>query len=245
MAGAIVRVLCLASLAASAGAADAVEPLPLYYFDRPPYVQKVSRSGEVGGLTATPAAQAFRAAGLAFRWTLLPTVRQLVTLKDSQVPACAVGWFKNPERELQFKFTKPIYRDGPTVALARSDFHAVAPTLIDTLRQPGLSVLVKDGFSYGPLIDGMLLLARPEKVVTSVDGVAMVSMIGAQRASFMFAAEEEATYLLEQAGVPANALKLVHFADVPPGERRYLLCSKATPDEVIERLNKAITAEFP
>ena len=85
----------------------------------------------------------------------------------------------------------------------------------------------------------------PEKVVTSVDGVAMVSMIGAQRASFMFAAEEEATYLMEQAGVPANALKLVHFADVPPGERRYLLCSKATPDEVIERLNKVITAEFP
>ena len=61
----------------------------------------------------------------------------------------------------------------------------------------------------------------------------------------MFAAEEEATYLMEQAGVPANALKLVHFADVPPGERRYLLCSKATPDEVIERLNKVITAEFP
>ena len=78
MAGAIVRVLCLASLAASAGAADAVEPLPLYYFDRPPYVQKVARNGEEGGLTATPAAQAFRAAGLAFRWTLLPTVRQLV-----------------------------------------------------------------------------------------------------------------------------------------------------------------------
>jgi hypothetical protein len=167
MASAIVRVLCLASLAASAGAADAAEPLPLYYFDRPHYVQKVARNGEVGGLTATPAAQAFRAAGLTFRWTLLPTVRQLVTLKDSLVPACAVGWFKNPERELQFKFTKPIYRDGPTVALARSDFHAVAPTLIETLRQPSLSVLVKDGFSYGPLIDGMLLLARPEKVVTS------------------------------------------------------------------------------
>lgn len=245
MAGSITQLLCLAGLALVAGVAKAAEPLPLYYFDRPPYVQKAARGDEVNGLTATPAAQAFRAAGLEFRWTLLPTVRQLVTLKDSLVPACAVGWFKNPERELQFKFTKPIYRDRPTVALARSNFHAVAPTLIDTLRQPGLSVLVKDGFSYGPLIDGMLLLARPERVVTSVESAAMVSMIAAQRASFMFAAEEEANYLVEQAGVPLNALKLVRFADVPPGERRYILCSKATPDEVIERLNKAITVEVP
>ncbi|MBT9596698.1 MAG: transporter substrate-binding domain-containing protein [Vitreoscilla sp.] len=245
MAGSIAQLFCLAGLALAAGVAKAAEPLSLYYFDRPPYAQKASRGDEVVGLTATPAAQAFRAAGLEFRWTLLPTVRQLVTLKDSLVPACAVGWFKNPERELQFKFTKPIYRDRPTVALARSNFHALAPTLIDTLRQPGLSVLVKDGFSYGPLIDGMLLLARPERVVTSVESVAMVSMIAAQRASFMFAAEEEANYLVEQAGVPLNALKLVRFADVPPGERRYILCSKATPDELIERLNKAINVEIP
>lgn len=245
MAGSIAQQLCLAGLALAAGVAKAAEPLPLYYFDRPPYAQKASRGDDVTGLTATPAAQAFRAAGLEFRWTLLPTVRQLVTLKDSLVPACAVGWFKNPERELQFKFSKPIYRDRPTVALARSNFHALAPTLIDTLRQPGLSVLVKDGFSYGSLIDGMLQHTRPERVVTSVESAAMVSMIAAQRASFMFAAEEEANYLVEQAGVPLSALKLVRFADVPPGERRYILCSKATPDELIERLNKAITVEIP
>jgi polar amino acid transport system substrate-binding protein len=245
MAASIARLLCLAGLALAAGAAKATEPVPLYYFDRPPYVQKALRGDEVSGLTATPAAQAFRAAGLEFRWTLLPTVRQLVTLKDSLVPACAVGWFKNAERELQFKFTKPIYRDHPTVALARTDFHSAATTLADTLRQPGLSVLVKDGFSYGPLIDGMLLLARPERVVTSAESAAMASMVAAQRASFMFAAEEEAHYLVEQAGLHPSALKLLRFADVPPGERRYILCSKATPNEVIERLNKVIAVEIP
>ncbi|MFO1338760.1 MAG: transporter substrate-binding domain-containing protein [Burkholderiaceae bacterium] len=181
----------------AAVAAVAAEPAPveLYYFERPPYVVKHPGSDEVSGLTATPAAQAFRAAGLAFRWVPLPTVRQLVTLKEQAQAACAVGWFKNAERELQFKFSKPIYRDRPTVALARADLPAPAATLAN------------------------------------------------QRASFMLAAEEEASYLLDQAAAPQPPLKIIHFSDLPPGERRHILCSKATPDEVIERLNKAIAVE--
>jgi polar amino acid transport system substrate-binding protein len=221
------------------------EPVELYYFERPPYVAHRPGTTEVAGLTATPAAQAFKTAGIAHRWVELPTVRQLVTLKDSPRAACAVGWFRNPERELQFKFTRAIYRDRPTVAIARADFTPASPTLADTLRQPRLSVLVKDGFSYGPLIDGLLAAARPERVVTSAESVAMVHMVAAHRADFMFAAEEEAAYLVEQAGVAPGRLKVVHFGDLPPGERRYVLCSKATPDEVIERLNRAITFEVP
>lgn len=222
------------------------DPVELYYFARPPYAAQLAGGSDVvSGLTATPAAQAFKAAGIPFRWVELPTMRQLVTLKDHPRAACAVGWFRNPEREQQFKFTRAIYRDRPTVALARADFTPASPNLADTLRQPRLSVLMKDGFSYGPLIDGLLASARPERVVTSAESVAMVHMVAAHRADFMFAAEEEAAYLVEQAGVAPGRLKVVHFADLPPGERRYVLCSKATPDEVIERLNRAITFEVP
>lgn len=225
--------------------AGAAEPVELYYFERPPYVAHRPGSTEVAGLTATPAAQAFKAAGVAHRWVELPTVRQLVTLKDSTRPACAVGWFRNPERELQFKFTRAIYRDRPSVAIARADFTPAAASLAEALRQPHLSVLVKDGFSYGAVIDGLLASVRPDRVVTSAESVAMVHMVAAQRAHFMFAAEEEAAYLVEQAGVAPGRLKIVHFTDLPPGERRYILCSRATPDEVIERLNRAITFEVP
>ena len=233
----------VAALGAPPAPAADTAPVDLYYFERPPYVTRRPGSDEVTGLTATPAAQAFRAAGVAFRWVQLPTVRQLVTLKDQAHAACAVGWFKNAEREQQFKFSKPIYRDRPTVALARADFAVSAASLADTLRQPGVSVLVKDGFSYGPLIDGLLAQHKPERVVTSAESVAMVSMVANQRASFMFAAEEEAAYLVEQAGALPHPLKIVHFSDLPPGERRHILCSKATPEEVMERLNKAITVE--
>lgn len=240
--GAGLLVAC-AGLAASGAAMAAAEPVSLYFFERPPYVVHQAGSDEVTGLTATPTGQAFKAAGIAYRWVMLPTVRQLVTLKDNPQPACAVGWFKNPEREQHFKFSKPIYRDRPTVALARAEFNSASATLAETLRQPGLRVLVKDGFSYGPLVDNLLAQSKAERVVTSAESVAMIHMIAAQRAHFMFAAEEEAAYLAEQAGVPARQLRTLHFADLPPGERRYILCSKAVPDELIERLNKAITVE--
>jgi len=235
----------LAWALAAAAPAQAVEPIELYWFDRPPYMVALPGGDEVAGLTATPAAQAFRTAGIRFRWVSLPTMRQLVTLKDSGHPACAVGWLKNAEREQQFKFTAPIYRDRPTVALARADY-LPAETLAGTLRQPGTSILIKDGFSYGPLIDQLLVQIRPERVVTSAENLAMTNMIAAHRASLMFAAEEEASYLLAQAEHEARLpypLKIVRFADLPPGERRHILCSKATPDALLERLNKAIPAE--
>lgn len=244
-AGSTVALWPAAAGAAVTPAGTGAEAVELYYFERPPYVTlRPGGSPEVGGLTATPAAQAFKAAGIAFRWVELPTMRQLVTLKDQARPACAVGWFRNPEREQQFKFTRAIYRDRATVGIARSEF-TPATTLAETLRQPRLQVLVKDGFSYGAMIDGLLTSTRVDRVVTSADNVSMVHMVEALRAQFMFAAEEEATYLVEQARLPAGRLKLLHFGDLPPGERRHILCSKATPDELIERLNRAITFEAP
>jgi polar amino acid transport system substrate-binding protein len=236
---------CIAWLLAALSSAQAAEPLELYWFERPPYMGRRATGDEVEGLTATPAVAAFTAAGIPFRWVSLPTVRQLVTLKEGRRPACAVGWFRNAEREQQFKFTAPIYRDRPTVAIARADY-LPAPTLAATLRQPGVSVLVKDGFSYGAVIGPLLDEYRPERVVTSAETLAMANMIAGHRADLMFAAEEEASYLLEQTGHEARLpypLKIVRFTDLPPGERRYILCSKATPDELIERLNKAIPAE--
>lgn len=219
--------------------------IDVYYFERPPYMTRHAGSDEVSGLTASPAAAAFRAAGIAIRWVQMPTMRQLVTLKETSQAACAVGWFRNAEREQQFKFSRAIYRDKPTVGLARTDYVQHSLTLAETLHQPGLVVLVKDGFSYGPVIDNLLSQVKPERVVTSAESVAMARMIVAQRAQFMFAAEEEAAYLTEQAGLPSGTLKVLPFTDVPPGERRYILCSRAMPDEAMERLNKAITVDLP
>lgn len=36
---------------------------------------------------------------------------------------------------------------------------------------------------------------------------------------------------------------LLKFSDMPAGEKRFIMCSKQVPEDIIERLNKAITFE--
>jgi polar amino acid transport system substrate-binding protein len=237
---------CLVAAAAhfiATPVAQAGEALTLYYNERPPYLVTRSTPDKVVGLTADPAVQAFVGAGLAPRWTAMPSTRQLVTLRESTEPACAVGWFKNPDREVAFKFTKAIYRDKPTVALARGNFAPASKKLAEVVHQAGLRVLVKDKYSYGPWIDALMARARPQTVVTTEENVQMVRMIAGQRADIMFTSQEEAQYLVAQSAVGPSAVKILQFDDVPPGEKRYLMCSRNVSDDIIGRLNNAITFE--
>ncbi len=228
--------LCLAS--PFPGSAQDI--ISLNYNERPPYLMPAA-DGSAGGLTATPAANAFKAAGIPVIWSKLPTNRQLALVRETIGMNCAIGWFKNPEREQFAKFTKPIYRDKPTVILANSRFVVKEETKLDSvLARKDIRVLVKDKFSYGSFIDGLLASLRPRTVSTVAENVQMVQMIQADRADFMFLAEEEATYLVEQAGFKLQDFHLIRFPDMPPGERRYIMCSKSVPDEVIGKLNKVI-----
>ncbi len=215
-------------------------PIALLYNDRPPYA--VSQpDGSVEGLTATPAANAFKSAAIPFKWVKLPTNRQLSLVKESTGMNCALGWFKNPEREQFAKFAGAIYQDKPTVALANRGFSVREGSALGTVLSLGRArVLVKDHFSYGPYIDRMLAALRPEIVNTTGENFKMVQMILADRADFMFVAEEEANYLIGQAGLDSRNLRILRFADMPDGEKRYLMCSRQVPDEYIVRLNRAI-----
>lgn len=238
-----IRRCILSILSLAPGAAMAQEPITLSYNDRPPYIIALP-DGSVGGLTASPAAQAFKGAGIPFVWKKIPTNRQLAILKENVGRDCAIGWFKNAEREQYAKFTKPIYRDRPTVLVANREFVA-APneTLQGMLARKDVRVLVKDKFSYGPYIDGLLAAMKPQTVITTNENLQMVEMIRARRADFMFAAEEEARYLIEQAGFKTHDFRVVRPPDMPPGEKRYIICSKLVEDDVIQRLNAAIEAE--
>lgn len=228
--------LCLSSPLSG----SAQEAITLNYNERPPYLIP-GADGSASGLTATPAANAFKAAGISVVWAKLPTNRQLALVKESMGMNCAIGWFKNPEREQFAKFTKSIYQDKPAVILASKRFVVGASgKLDDVLATKGVRVLVKDNFSYGPYIDGLLATLRPIVVKTVAENAQMVQMIQADRADFMFLAEEEARYLVEQAGFKLQDFHLVRFADMPPGERRYIMCSRQVPDEVITKLNKVI-----
>jgi polar amino acid transport system substrate-binding protein len=215
----------------------------LDYNDRPPYLVPAA-DGSATGLTATPAANAFKAAGIPVVWVKLPTNRQLLNLKRNSEMECAIGWFKNPEREQFARFTKAIYRDLPTMALANNGFNVKkGMRLEDVLAIKGVRVLAKDNYSYGPFIDGLLAKFKPVVIRTTSENSVMVEMIRANRADFMFVAEEEAKYLAEEAGASVKEFQMIKFSDMPMGEKRYIMCSKQVPDEIINKLNNAITFE--
>lgn len=229
--------------AVAAHAAETLDPVVLTFNDRQPYIVSLP-DGSAAGLTATPAANAFRNAGIPVIWKKLPTNRQLAELKENVGRQCAIGWFKNPEREQYLKFTRAIYRDQPTVLVAHRKFSARPnETLYSMLSRPEVRVLIKDKFSYGQYVDHLLATLKPDTVVTTNENIQMIQMIAAGRADFMFAAEEEARYLIELSGFRAGDFRMVRPPDMPPGERRYIICSRQVEDEVISRLNAAIGPE--
>jgi hypothetical protein len=57
----------------------------------------------------------------------------------------------------------------------------------------------------------------------------------------MIMAEEEAKDLLAQSDIAGSGLAIYHLANPPAGEYRYLMCAKSVPDDLIARINQAIT----
>ncbi|MES2318844.1 MAG: hypothetical protein V4631_15290 [Pseudomonadota bacterium] len=146
------------------------------------------------------------------------------------------------ERIAFANFTKPIYRDGPVVALVRRDV-VLGPgrKLEQVLATPGLQVLVRGRYTYGPHIESVLRRVKPDLVASPLRNSQLVERLIDKRADLMFASEEEGAHLLRQLGSRASELQLLRFSDLLPGTERYIACNRNVPDETIERLNNAIT----
>lgn len=229
----------LAACTTLAAVAAQAQVLTLYYNERPPYAV-TQPDGEVSGLTASPTARALRAAGIGFEWSPLPSARQLAVMKEGRELACGIGWFRNAEREAFAQFSRPVYQDQPPVALANIDTPQRTDRLADLLAQRDLIVLVKEKFSYGAFIDGLLAQLKPTIATTTVENGQMVQMIERHRVDLMFVAPEEAQALIAQSASQGKALKVMHFADVPAGEKRHLMCSREVPKDWIERFDAAL-----
>ena len=222
-------------------ASQANDTITVDYNERPPYLIPAA-DGSATGLTGTPTANAFKAAGVSVTWAKVPTNRQLSAVKEAKGMHCAVGWFKTPEREQFAKFTKPIYRDKPWLVLANTGYSIKDGTRLEqALSAKGVRVLTKDAFSYGPYLDGLLAKTKPNITVSNGSTSQMLQLINAGSVDFMFVSEEEAEYLVKQAGLSMKNFRQIRFPDMPKGGERYIMCSKNVPDDVITKLNKNIT----
>jgi polar amino acid transport system substrate-binding protein len=210
------------------------QPLVLHFQERPPYSSRQS-DGSVVGLVATPAAAALQRAGIEFRWELTPSQRQLALIQGGRGLQCGLGWFRNDERARLGRFSEALYRDKALAALVR-DGVAVPPqpSAEELLAGAPLRLLVKDGYSYGPLLDG-LIAAHPRAVSkTHVDPPQMSQMLRSGRADWMIVAPEEAEVLGGQ------GLKLLPLKDLPAGQTRHLYCTFEVPADLLQRFDRAL-----
>ena len=217
----------------------AVNRVAVHYNERPPYMSTAD-SGIAIGLTATPASRAFQSAGIPHYWTLTPSIRQLEIIRQNTGRDCAIGWFKNPEREAYAKYSKVIYQDKPTIGLALASNTKIASgdSIENVLKNKNIRVLVKSGYSYGAYIDGLIQKLEPTIYDVTVENINMLQMLNVDRADFFFIAEEEAEGLIEISGFPAMNYQYINFIDAPFGNKRYIICSMQVEDSVIDGLNQ-------
>lgn len=233
--------LLIAVSALLQGPAALADPvIGLYFEERPPYV--VRSGNDVEGLTASAAARIFKAANVPFAWEAGSMSRQMHMLRENLGPNCVIGWYKTTDRLAFAKFTKPIYRDGPIVALARQDFSfASGRAMAEVLATPGVRLLVRGKYSYGPYVDSAIKRIQPQLVASPLPNVQMIDLLIGNRADFMFTSEEESALLLKRAGNRAGNLHVLRFSDALPGIERHIVCTRSVPDDIINRLNQAIT----
>lgn len=224
------------------GMAQADDLITLHFYERPPYMMKDGNGAT--GITASAAAAAFAKADIAFKWQISPAKRQLILLKEDSGQDCGVGWYKTPERETFGKFTVPIYRDKPTVALMRPGYTPPSQSLAAIVADPKVRILMKEGLTYGQDVIRIMSQANVKANVQKVTGEQpqLARMISGARADFMFSPQEESRMLVTSTETGPNSMKVFTFSDVNVGETRHILCSKKVSDEVISKLNKALAA---
>ncbi|MCX4025069.1 hypothetical protein H0A36_23435 [Endozoicomonas sp. SM1973] len=85
----------------------------IYYHERTPYYK--IEDNKLTGIVGSKAQQILEKSKVPYRLSNIPAARQIEEVKINKKHICAVGWFKNKERELFAKYTMPIYQDRPAV----------------------------------------------------------------------------------------------------------------------------------
>ena len=217
------------------------DPIDVVITPRPPYYVGDDKGG-VSGIVASPAGKAFKMAGVDIRWVVVSFKRQLQMIEENRNRTCGIGWFKTAEREKFAKFTEYIYQNKPFIALRRADDDAVAAhrSLRSLMSDQTLRMGKKLGFSYGATVDGLIDDLAPDSITTDQSNVGIARMLMGRRFDYMISAPEEAAHLIGSIGADSGDIVIMKFLDLPPENKRYILCSQSVGDEVIARLNAAI-----
>ncbi len=214
--------------------------LTLYYEDRLPFM--FVQNGELSGSEGRTAADALTAAGIEFVLSEAPVARQVVMISNNLEPACAVGLYWTAERAKTGKYTLPIFRSLPQDTIVRVDNPKMQSvnSMSALLADPALTLILRNGYSYGANVDGLLQKAKARITRPSEDSHGRVRLVLEGVVDAALFTPDEAEYQIRQFGADGRELVVKHFSDSPMGEPRHLYCSMSVDDTVISRLNEVL-----
>ena len=228
---------------AAAGTSEAADELTVYYYERLPFFGDID--GKPAGRLVDIAQQVLDTAKIRYRFENVPVVRFFEMLKKPG-NACLLGALRTREREAIYTYTDDfIYRDQPFRIIINRAKRAMLPER-PTLRQiteSGLRLGLSEGYVYGEWLDGRLAEYPPPfvyRINVGSNAEKMYQMLAGGRFDYMFAVAEEAQEIVMRTPGNREHLTTVEIADAPPGNRRYLLCSKGIDDALMRRINEAI-----
>jgi polar amino acid transport system substrate-binding protein len=213
----------------------------LPWTERQPF-QYIDSDGKLNGILFDLGEKIFLKAGVPMKWEEIPAKRILMSLERNQEKICLVGWYTTEERQKFAHFTLPIYEDKPIKGIVRANSSMKQGILIDDIaKKSDINILVKQGYSYGTMID-QLLAARNEKNVQRVFGnhLTLLKMLQLKRADIVFLSQEEIDFYLESDPSFIRDFSVISFKELAMKIPRYIICSKQVPLDTINKLNKAI-----
>jgi len=231
----------IAAVGTASALADA--PLTVAWREKPPYYY-FDESKVAKGFMLDRARQVFAAAGVPAVFVNEPQKRIWANFNHGMPNYCSISWYRLPEREAVAQYSVPVHADMPHAVLAvpavaaRIRSHANLKSL---LSDKSLTLAVIDGVSYGPELDSLINASQNRIMRRTVETSAMFRMVAFGRADYLFVDREDWNYL--RLKFPElQSLVLIDFADMPPGLKRYIVCSRDVPADTMERLNRAIMA---
>jgi polar amino acid transport system substrate-binding protein len=224
-------------------AAEPAQPLRLAFIERPPFY--TNRDGVPAGFLLEAASKVFAAAGVPV--VLVPSTTEQI-LEDIQRidgHTCSPGWYKTMEREAFARFSIPLYRNSPLVALAlRSNASRFLPrkSLQALAADKNLRLGIIEGYSYGEALDRQIRAFMPQRVEVAADQRLMLQMLRKNAFDYLLVAPEEIENLMRDAGVPPEDFLIHALTDAPVGDPGHIMCSRDVDLSAIDLLNDAINA---
>ncbi|MBM7061311.1 transporter substrate-binding domain-containing protein [Pseudomonas sp. UL073] len=230
--------LCLLYL--SPGTALADDSITVAWRNKAPY--HYLEQGSERGFLLERAHQVFAAAGIQTRFVQQPAKRIWHSFAQGTPRYCSFGWYRLPERERVAQFSLAFHTDPPQIvlvseqALAAIDRHKSFAAL---LQDRSITLGLVDGVSYGPILDPLIAGSANRIKHATVEPLVMMRMVAAHRVDYMLADQADWDYLRQHES-NLDGIAEQHFADMPPGLERYIVCSKDVPAALMAKINRAI-----